>query len=354
MQNAQFSRFIEILNIPSANGMTDFFKGGGDYNWYYYLYDLNIINKEIYDKILAGAGRIEHNHFLDSYLNEFTKNYVIRDSSQTETIVDLGCGWGFLAFWMAQFSGKKIYATGYPEQIEFLQKVHAIAKKKNLFAPTSEIILVSQPISLKSVILHDSIHPETIDKIILNDVIEHFHSSLYYNLGLAAYNSLKKGGVLISKSHNTENKKVLQGLQDYWKKCEENYLLEKRTGYLKAAYPNLDTNTVNNIARHTKGYTLEATLSAAAYYGQTGKTLPLNANLVPIDIQLDDYMLENYVNPKLFKTFLEFFGFKVRLYPGLYSSRRLSLFSPISGIFPSILLKIPFFSAVIIIHAIKR
>ena len=343
------------MNIPAEKGIKKFFDASDnpDNNWYFYLFDLGIINRDTYDKIIQQQAVITDNLFLSAYLNEITNNYVLKDNSTPEFIADFGCGYGFMAFWIAQFTGKKIYAIGYPRQISVLKKIYQVAKEKGLIEKNSEIHFLAQPLNSRSVLLDPSIKPASLDKIILNNVIEHFHPTLYYNLCLSSYNSLKQGGILISKSPNSDNSTTLNRLKFYWESCETDYLEKARIELIREKYQ-LKEEDLQRVAESTRGYTLQALDSAITYFKTTGNLLPHNQHLVPINISMDNYMLENYVSPEFFKTFLSFFGFTTTLIPGLYSSRRLSIFSPLAKVWPRTLLKIKYFSEVIIIKAVKN
>jgi hypothetical protein len=349
----KLANFIKILNIPFHHGAADFFEKGNK-NWYHYLYDLNIISESEYNNIIFDNGGLKDNRFLRSFLNEFNKYFDLKDSEKKENIIDLGCGWGFLSFWIAQFKGKNIIGIGYPGQIEFLEKVKAIAEKEGLLSKSGQLRFVASPLKKESEIFHESIESDSIGKLILNDVIEHFHPDLYPALCKCSWNALGRNGVFISKSHNANNKGVLERLRSYWNKCESDYLVQMREDFFNEQVPSIGSLKAKILATNTRGFTREACLNALKEFKTSGTIPNTDPDAVPIDISLDNYMLENKVNPWFFKDLFEKNHFQVRLKPGIHGSRRYSVFAPLLTLIPELMLRLQYFSSIVIIEAKKN
>jgi 2-polyprenyl-3-methyl-5-hydroxy-6-metoxy-1,4-benzoquinol methylase len=350
----KINNYISILNIPCDNGIDNFFdlSKNRDHNWYYYLFDFNNVSVDHYNKILNGESRLELDKHIYSYVNQITEDFQI-SSSKNQTIVDFGCGWGLLSFWLLQFPNKTVYAVGYRDQIEKIEKIYAIAVEKGFVHPSSKLITVSEPLTLNSIKLGIQIPSNGVDLVIMNDVIEHIHPSMYPNLVLACYNNLKNGGKVISKSHNTDNKSVITRLRSYWDQCEIDFLLDSRKKYIRGKNSNISDADIAKLAVHTKGYSMRMVDSAIKLFEQTAELMPVNNDLVPIDIKLDNYLLENYVSTSVFEKLFEFASFKVKSIPSISRSRKLKLFKLPIKLFPRTFLLIPFFSGVILITATK-
>jgi hypothetical protein len=147
---------------------------------------------------------------------------------------------------------------------------------------------------------------------------------------------------------------VLDKLKIYWDKCENEFLIDSRRSYIAKNYPEIIGTERDKLAVNSRGLTKQMLDSSLEQYKKDKKIAPLNSDLVPVDVMIDNYMLENYVSPAFFEKLFSSNGFKVRSYPCMYNSRRLIMFAFLLHICPGLLLKIPFFSKTVLIKATKQ
>lgn len=140
----KLSTFIKIYNIPIEEKWLKYLKDD-HYNYFIYLEGLSLVEKAKVIKGNIDSYKIEYNR---SFNNFFLKNEYHFETKNLEgkTVIDVGCGWGFLALWYALSGAKIVYAIGFPYQIEFIVKLLSRAKEKGLLEDSVKIVGISKPL----------------------------------------------------------------------------------------------------------------------------------------------------------------------------------------------------------------
>lgn len=306
------------------------------FNYVKYMLGLEIIDKQDQDLNTTSNVKIRNNRLFQNY---FRKNhsYFEVDSIRNKDVVDVGCGFGFLSFYYALSGARMVHAIGFPYQIEFLSKLFKRAHEKKLLPENAMIDLIPIPLDETSSTI-GGLPKESVDFVFFSDVFEHLPDSILKNAIKGSFNVLRKNGKLISITHNTDNKAVLERMKHYWQGLEEATFEKYREGEILKQIPQIPAPALTELVKATRGMLVKEFEAAILQYKSTG-TIPVRQKLMPAVDLTYDYICENYISPEYVNRIIHDAGFKSSYYPQLRHSRRFSLFWPFTRLFPSILMK---------------
>ncbi|MEP7169083.1 MAG: class I SAM-dependent methyltransferase [Bacteroidota bacterium] len=331
---------IDVFNIPLQEKWEKYLKDDY-YNFFFYFDGLEVIEKNNFTYGKPETYKIEYNKFIQKYF--FKNEYYFETGDLTgKKIVDVGCGWGILTIWYALSGAKEIYAIGFAYQIEFINRLIKRAKERKILDDSINIKAIAQPLE-KNITKIGNLEFRSVECVYYNDVFEHLPDNIFMDALIASYNILKKGGKLISLTHNTNNPFVLKRAKDWWTKVENESFISYRANIIKEKVSDISGENLEKMAASTRGL-LTGDFYKAIYDFQTTGDIPEPQKLMPAVNLTIDYICENYISPPDVVNMMSDSGFKAHCYAALMHSRRLAIFQPLATIFKSLFMNINAFS----------
>ena len=342
-------KFISIYNIPIEENWSEYLQNNYK-NYYEYMIANGFTKYDTQDIPVNNYVLLEENNGIKQYLKRFDRYYLSPKKSVIK-IADVGCGWGFLSFWLLLSGAKEINAIGFQYQIDFLNKLKEKIKEKNLFENIDRLKPVAKPLihNLKTI---GDLPSNYLNLVIYNEVFEHIPDDLLEDAIKASYNTLSPGGKLISITHNTDNPQVFASIQKYWDRVDSDLFLPHRKKLIKDQIPEITEEELMRLATATRGLLSQAFNKAVSDYKINKKIPKLNKLLPAVDLNYD-YICENFISPKEIIKKMQKTGFKSSVYCELGTSRKYFLFRPLVRMFKKTFLSINKFSHGIVFEGYK-
>lgn len=330
MHKDKIDQFIEIINLPIVLGW-DEYVDNKENNWYMYFHSLNLITKTDLESVYNERKLIQRNKMIESFLQD--TNYHFTYDVKDKAIADVGAGWGHISFWMLVNGAKKVYPIGDPYRSEFIQKLFKEIKSRNLVHGEAELLAIGRWISEGDNVIDPAIPVDSLDYCLFNDVFEHIPFYRLPSVVGCCYNNMKKGGKLISKTHNTNNPNSLREIKEYWSEIEENKEIPSRSNIIKEEFGIEDEKIAYELAKSTRGL-VRSQFNAAINKYKEEKVMPkYDAEAPSYDVIFD----EAHEGPTDYNITLSIMikvGFKAIAYPAMYNSRKTRPFQGLAKIFP--------------------
>jgi 2-polyprenyl-3-methyl-5-hydroxy-6-metoxy-1,4-benzoquinol methylase len=346
----KLNTLIAAFNIPFEEKWQKYLQDD-HFNLFLYFNGLEVVDKNKFTVGKPETYKLEYNRFIHTF---FLKNeyYFETKNLHNMRVVDVGCGWGILALWYALSGAKETYAIGFPHQIEFIDRLIKRGKEKRILDDSVNIISVSKPLEKNNTTIGGLAHG-SVDRVYYNDVFEHLPDNIFPDSMIASYNILKKGGKLISVTHNTDNPVIFRRAEEWWTKLENESFIPYRTNNIKEKIPGIPSADLKQLVQNTRGLLTEDFNKAIDVFKATGVTHK-PARLMPaVDLTID-YICENYISPPHIVSLMSAAGFYSYCYAGLMHSRRFAIFQPFAKIFKSLFIKMNSFSHTAVFVGIKQ
>ena len=345
----KLNTLIKVFNIPIEERWMKYL-GDDHFNYFLYLNGLEVIDKSKFTEGKIETYRVEKNKFMNVF---FKKNeyYFETKNLHDKIVVDVGCGWGFLTLWYALSGVKMVYGIGFPYQIEFIDRLILRAREKKIIGNDVNFIGIAKPLEKNNSTIGD-LGPEVADYIYYNDVFEHLPDDIFSTAILASYNTLIKGGKLISVTHNTDNSQILDRVQRWWAKVEQDSFMSYRRKIIRDKVPSISNEDLELMVNGTRGLLTLEFNEAIEKYMTTKKIIESQKLMPAVDLTID-YICENYISPPEVIKSMKKAGFKSSCYAGLMHSRRFVLFQPFAKIFKSVFMNLDMFSQNVVFVGVK-
>jgi 2-polyprenyl-3-methyl-5-hydroxy-6-metoxy-1,4-benzoquinol methylase len=341
---SKLDQFVQLLNIPIKLNWENYFKDENN-NCYSYLKSLNLISSQELSDIYKQKRVLNRNLNIDVYIKDL--NYHFNNGVKDKRIADIGAGWGFLTFWLLLNGAKHLYVTGDEFRCDFILKIHEEGKKQGIFQKESKVTAICRWINYGDEVLDKLVELESIDLFVFNDVFEHIPFYKLPSVFQVCYNHLKKGGQIISKTHNTKNPNTLRAVIEYWSEIEEKKEIADRVAIIKKEYLNIeDEHVIQILAKHTRGMVRKEFIEALKKYIENGEIPKYN----PIGTSYDILFDEAHEGPTDFDTVIGMMrkvGFQSKVFPAMYNRRRSRPFQRIAEVVPSVFFSLNIFDEAI-------
>lgn len=209
---------------------------------------------------------------------------------KNKVVVDMGCGWGLFSI-LAYFQGaSKVLAVGPDRRVDFLRKT----VKQNGIGDGIKCIKQYFDIDSKKIV------DKKIDIIIGNEFIEHLTSRQRLNFFRVAWGNLQDDGALLLHTHNTDNIRVLKGIQIHWEKQENNIYIKMIENIILKQFKEIGIDNITALAKATYGLNKREVIRACQNYSKYGKLPQKAQNRYAINPEsgIPD---ENYISPQIVK-----------------------------------------------------
>lgn len=303
------ARMWEIYNIPSVGQWESYTGGSGikaDWYQYYKIETISEIGKWI------------------KYINMvYPPKYY-----QNAQVIDMGCGWGLYSILLKMQGAKLVYALGPDERVDFLSRIvkeigyenEIITRKVFFDTDTKELV------------------NKKVDLIIGNEFIEHLTDEQRTHFFHISKDTLRENGMLILNTHNTDNRRVLKGVKDHWKKQDDQIYLGHRREIIAYNFSKLDKKMIMRLAKSTYGM------------NRDGITKVCNTYIENLIIPEPDYQLcavhpatgipdENYISPRVIQKEMKDAGFRSKIIPWMGKWLPGRVLQPIANLFPSMFIR---------------
>lgn len=339
----------EIINIPVVEKWDECKESN---NIYYYLFSLNLIDKNKLNAICNHGDKLIIDHVIKNYFQSLDY-YFTPTIYRKGNVADIGSGYGFISLWVLISGAANVYSIGDPIRSGFIKKLYQAALKKGLIPSDKKIIPLSRFVREGDQVLHPDIPMDTIDLCLLNDTLEHITPRIRPFLFKSCYNNLKSGGYLISKAQNTDNPKLLEILKAFWEREEIQQEMPRRRKLIREEIKVIGEQELEALARNTNGMDQKDFYNTVLNFKEKGIVPDKKAYLPPINVE-NDVMSEGYTNKKEICQLLQEKGFKTFVYPAMLDSRRSRYFQPLARIFPFLFFKLHLFDRTTVFIAIKK
>lgn len=334
MNQNKIDQLLKIINLPIELGMEEFFSDENN-NLYYYFYQLNLITKQEVEDIFSNKTPIVSNkhfkHFLENIDYHFCQNI------EEETIADVGAGWGHVSFWMLLNGAKKVYSIGDPFRSRFIQELFDAATEKGLLPEDVELVSIGEWVDEGYLSLAKPIGSQELDRCVFIDVFEHIPFYRMPSLFKSCAFNLKEGGKVISTTHNTNSPRIMKEVLEYWDGVELNKEIPARKKVLQDLHSIEDQNTIELLAKNTRGMVRKEFDQAIEAYKNTGEIPVFQETAPTYDIHTDEAH-EGPTDYVYLSKLMNAEGFETKVYPTTYNSHKTRWIQPIAKAFPNIFL----------------
>jgi 2-polyprenyl-3-methyl-5-hydroxy-6-metoxy-1,4-benzoquinol methylase len=340
--------FIEIINLPIHLGWSECFEDRSN-NWYKYLHSLELISNAELNSVYEEKKPIQRNKCIEVFLRDC--NYHFNRGVEGKVIADIGAGWGHLSFWMLLNGAKKVYPVGDSYRSDFIQRLFKELMYKKLLPETANLEAIGRWINKGDTKIAEQIASEELDFCIFNDVFEHIPFYRLPSVLLSCYNNLKKGGMLISKTHNTNNPNTYREAVDIWNETEAVKEITSRKKILELEHGVNDQNAYL-LAKNTRGMVRSEFDQAVQAYKTKGIIPDYDPQGTSYDIIYDEAH-EGPTDYNKTVSIMRKVGFKSKVYPALYNRRKTRSFQGIAKAVPSLFLNLHIFDETVCFEGVK-
>ena len=127
--NTKIEKLLNIYSIP----LQEDWNIHGDkksYNTYKYWQNIGILNAKELDTLFIKKC-LDKNPVLINFFKSIDYHFNPKYYDQG-LVADVGCGFGFITFWLILSGAKKVYSTGDPLRISFIERLYRSAVDKKL------------------------------------------------------------------------------------------------------------------------------------------------------------------------------------------------------------------------------
>lgn len=348
VDSSKVETFVRIFSIPLDEGWNDYKHSQAEDNYIIYMVGNQMIPFVAPDSTQSIT--ITPNAGLRTYLYKTTQ-YFECEKYKNKVVVDVGCGFGFLSFWFLLWGASEVIAIGFPYQIEFIERLYHRACKLGLLKDTGKFTCLARPVKENDTSIGGLGH-NFADYINYSDVFEHLPEKIFTSALISSYNSLKKGGKLLSTCHNSDNPQVLKELQRGWEQIEQSSFIATRKRKIVELIPNLPTGTLDQLSMNTRGLLKAEFIRVVEQFRSSGIMPPDASNKPAIDIERD-YICENHISPPQIVSALKQAGFKASCRPAIRHSRRFMIFWPVEKLLGSLLMNFDYLNKNVLFTGFK-
>jgi len=325
---------LKIFSIPLEE-QWEFYSDKEAYTVYKYWSAMGLINQNEYNQLFIDK-QLVPNIIIARFLEFFDYHFKPKYYKNGE-VADIGSGFGYITFWLILSGAKKVHTIGDAKRIAFIEKLYKKAINKGLL-PEKAIAFKPEFIKVNDTTLSDTISPNSLSLVLLNDTLEHITPRILPHLAKSANNDLKQGGLLISRQQNTDSKSKMEFLIPYWNKQEEQLHIKQRLKLITDKITGIDRDDAQKLAENTRGLDRVDFFQAIENFKTSSVFPKKNTKLPPIFIEID-VPDEGDTNIKRVSDTLLNNGFsKVKAYADLPHTRRLSPIRIFDKVFPKIFL----------------
>jgi 2-polyprenyl-3-methyl-5-hydroxy-6-metoxy-1,4-benzoquinol methylase len=332
MEKDKIDQFLEILNLPIVLGWDEYVINR-DNNWYMYFHSLNLITKIDLESVYNERKPIQRNRMIESFLQD--TDYHFTGDVKGKSIADVGAGWGHISFWMLVNGAKKVYPIGDSYRSEFIQKLFTEIKSRNLIHEEAELLAAGRWISEGDEVIDPAIPIDSLDYCLFNDVFEHIPFYRLPSVVGCCYNNLKKGGKLISKTHNTNNPNTLREIKEYWSEIEEIKEIPSRSKIITEEFGIEEEDIVFELAKSTRGL-VRSQFNIAINKYKEEKLMPDYDTEAPSYDIIHDEAHEGPTDLNRTLSIMHKVGFKATAYPAIYNRRKTRSFQGLAKALPGL------------------